>query len=156
MLQNCRQHHHGLSLCAAKRELGSADAVIRRTGQHSVDRIPALGGFLQPHVEAGFTVIAPLDGSVIAGKLKLVFPVELQRDRLQAGRRLRGADDRRYARGGNQSEQEAGNPQFPALRVMKTSRSNRCTSCSFFSSAPASGGMIFEWSLPRRVSGEMS
>ena len=39
---------------------------------------------------------------------------------------------------------------------MNTSRSNRCTSCSFFSSAPCSGGMMVLRSFERSASGEMS
>ena len=37
---------------------------------------------------------------------------------------------------------------------MNTSRSNKCTSCSFFSNAPCSGGMILCWSLLASVSGD--
>src|SRR5437773_849894 len=41
-------------------------------------------------------------------------------------------------------------------RDMKIRRSNRCTSCSFFSSAPCSGGMMVLRSLALRASGGMS
>ena len=40
-------------------------------------------------------------------------------------------------------------------RFMNSSRSSRCTSCSFFSSAPYSGGISLRWS-PRSASGGMS
>jgi gamma-glutamylputrescine oxidase len=43
-----------------------------------------------------------------------------------------------------------------AERAMNASRSNRCTSCSFLSSAPCSGGISFLGSRSRSVSGPMS
>src|SRR6266540_1870021 len=47
-------------------------------------------------------------------------------------------------------------PQRLSRRAMKARRSNRCTSCSFLSSAPCSGGMSFLGSRSRKVSGAMS
>ena len=44
----------------------------------------------------------------------------------------------------------------PLRRDMKAMRSNRCKSCSFFNSAPASGGINLRLSVSRRVSGETS
>src|SRR5262249_10832334 len=44
----------------------------------------------------------------------------------------------------------------PSRRAMKARRSNRCTSCSFLSSAPCSGGISFLGSRSRRISGPMS
>ena len=47
-------------------------------------------------------------------------------------------------------------PHRPSRRLRNASRSNRCTSCSFLSSAPCSGGISLLGSRSRSVSGAMS
>ena len=83
MLQDRRQHHHRLSLAAAKGQLGCPDAVIRGAGQHCIDRVMPVLHLLQAHVEARFAVEPAFNGGVVAGELELVLPVQLQRNRLQ-------------------------------------------------------------------------
>src|ERR1700760_703051 len=56
---------------------------------------------------------------------------------------------------GSQREDKVRKHQ-PLRRARKASRSNRCTSCSFFSSAPCSGGITTCFSLLRRISGDRS
>jgi hypothetical protein len=43
-------------------------------------RFSCFWGFNKVNFEAGFTVKALFDGSIVTGKLKLVFPFELQTD----------------------------------------------------------------------------
>ncbi|HSS97254.1 MAG TPA: TonB-dependent receptor, partial [Terriglobales bacterium] len=45
---------------------------------------------------------------------------------------------------------------YTSLRLKNASRSNRCTSCSFLSSAPCSGGISLRGSRSRNISGVMS
>jgi len=113
MLQDRRQHDHRLPLSASKREFGSTDAIVGRTGEHRIDRVAAFLYLLHAHVEAGLAIKPPLDGRVVAGKLELMFPVELQGDLLQVG----GSDGRsRRHRAGEQQncEREERDPQAPS------------------------------------------
>ena len=92
MLENRRQHDHRGTLGARQHQLRCPHAKLRLAAQHRFHHIGAGRGLNQPHVQPGVAVIALRDGGVVARELKLVPPLELQRDRHQPpiGRRARG------------------------------------------------------------------
>jgi hypothetical protein len=61
----------------------SADAIVGSVGNHFIYYVSGLCCLQQCYVEACITVVALFQRSVIAGKLELVAPLELQGDAFQ-------------------------------------------------------------------------
>ncbi|EEF24924.1 conserved hypothetical protein, partial [Ricinus communis] len=88
MLEDHAQHHHRLAGHARQQQAAAAGAVLGLAGDDVALGRVAISPLEDAHVQAGLAVIAKLLRGVVAGELKLVGMLELQRDFVQRqGRR---------------------------------------------------------------------
>jgi hypothetical protein len=83
MLDDRRKHHHRPATRPVQGQFRRPDAELRLARQHHVHRIVAAAWLGECHFESGVAIVALFDRRVVAGELELVFPLQLQRDRLQ-------------------------------------------------------------------------
>jgi len=102
-----REHHHRFAPCAQEQEFRGPDAEIRLASQDVGHRVDVRLRFDQAHVETGLAIVPLGERRIVAGKLELMHPLQLQRDgleRLGDIPRIRGPDRRR---GDGQPEDQA-------------------------------------------------
>ena len=78
VLEDGRQRHHRLPTAAIEHEVGCRDAVFGGAAQHGLGRLLVRGRLDELHVQADVAVVALLDRGVVAGKLELMQPFELE------------------------------------------------------------------------------
>ena len=140
VLKDARQRHQGFAIGTRQQQLAVGHAKLGLSGTDVGQRIAAGSGLLDADFQPRLTVIALRLGGVIAGKLVLMKAGQLQDDPFQGSSRQAQAQQP-----GAQSQdmQQAGMEFVHRLCLaMKTRRSNKWTSCSFFKRAPCSGGTV--------------
>jgi len=94
MLVDDGEGDDGLACAAEEQQVGSTDPEFGAAREDGVDGVLVGHDLAESDVEAGFAVIALGDGGVIAGELKLVLPLQLQRDVVEVGDGSLGAGGR--------------------------------------------------------------
>ena len=109
MLEDGRQRDQRLALQMGQQHLAVALGVLGAAGQHFADRLTVRCALVQHDVEPFLPVIAFFHRGVVAGKLELVLPAQLQVHGVQglAARRL-GLRGQGQQQAGQASQQPAG------------------------------------------------
>ena len=107
LLHDCRQGHHRLAGAPFVEQAAVVDAEVGLAVDHFGDRVDADAAGTNLHLQTFVAVVAEHIGHVVAGKLELVVPAQLQHDVLQVLRCVCAAgqqaqQDQRQAGGAQQ------------------------------------------------------
>ena len=118
MLEDGRQGHQRFPLQPRLQGFAVRRAVRGFPGQDLVDRFPARPSFVQANVEAGLAIEAFLERDVVAGKLELVGPAQLQVDDFQRLARdiILACGERPWENGAEKKQEKQDRPATPGYR----------------------------------------